>query len=100
MKKLFWVLWALGVVPVSLFYMNPFLFPMKPAPLSEIFMWMSVLPFCIVGVYTLALEVIWGRAKLRQRPVWRLPVVSGLGVSAVFWAKVIVMTAYAGMVGA
>lgn len=92
MKKLFWGLWALGVAPVSLFYMNPFLFPMKPVPLSEVLMWVSLLPFCIVGLYTLALELIWRGAKLRQRPVWRLPVVSGLGVAAVFWGKVIVMS--------
>ncbi len=60
--------------------------------LYDIFLFVSIIPFCIVAFWTLLLEVTWRYLKFREVKVWRLPVVSGLGAAA-FWAKVIVMAA-------
>lgn len=93
MKKLFWFLWALVIIPVGGFYLIPFVGFMssKSVPLQEIFLFASIIPFCIAALYTLGLELTWRKLGHREVAVWRLPFVSGLGVAAMFWLKVIVM---------
>ncbi|MGE7774678.1 hypothetical protein ACQKLP_08145 [Chitinophaga sp. NPDC101104] len=93
MKYLFWVLWAVVNVPIGLFLMIPFVGMMgnRETTLWQLLQGLVLAPFLITGLYTLLLQWIWWYLDLRKDPVWRLPLLTALGVVAVPVLKVCMM---------